>query len=134
MLVPNCDQNAIKSRGPEPLSEENSDFLRAIRNKSLKKQSSAEKEIIKPQAVLADKEETRKSSADERVAQMFAKQREEDFSKAKNKETERIEEIKLNNQADQRVAQMFNNQNQSDTNRIEKNFGYKFTSLTFHKS
>lgn len=109
----------------EEEEEENSDFLRAIRNKSLKKQSSAEKEIIKPQAVLADKEEIRKSSADERVAQMFAKQREEDLSKAKNKETERIEEIKLNNQADQRVAQMFNNQNQSDTNRIEKNFGYK---------
>lgn len=101
--------------------DENNDFLRAIRNKSLKKQSSAEKEIIKPQAVLAGKEETRKSSADERVAQMFAKQREDDLSKAKNRETERIAEIKLNNQADERV----NKQNQSDTNRIEKNFGYK---------
>lgn len=108
--------------------EENNEFLRAIRNTSLKKQSSAEKEITKPQAqaVLADKEETRKSSADERVAQMFAKQREEDLTKAKNRETERIAEIKLNNnQADERVAQMFNKQNESDTNRIEKNFGYK---------
>lgn len=110
-----------ETESEEEEEEANNDFLRAIRNKSLKKQSSAEKEIIRT----ADKEETRKSSADERVAQMFAKQREEDLSRAKNRETERISEIKLNNQADERVKQMFNKQNQSDTNRIERNFGYK---------
>ena len=119
------DEGEIVIGETDSEEEENNDFLRAIRNKSLKKQGSAEKEIIKPQAVVADKEETRKSSADERVAQMFAKQREDDLSRAKNRETERIAEIKLNNQADERVKQMFNKQNQSDTNRIEKNFGYK---------
>ncbi|KAL7438240.1 hypothetical protein ACHAXM_006104 [Skeletonema potamos] len=92
------------------------------RQKALKTNISQDKEIYKPQAELG------KKVADDRVAQMFAKQKQDDESKAKNLADARVAEMfekQKQIQAKERVAQTFHSQNQNDTARIEKDFGYK---------
>lgn len=105
--------------------EESNEFLLAIRQKALQtKHITQEKEVSKP-AEPAPKET--KKLADDRVAQMFAKQKQEDESRAKNRADARVAEMftkQKQNQADARVAEMFNKQNQNDSSRIEKDFGY----------
>lgn len=118
------DEGEIEIEAEESDEEGENEFLSATRNQSLKKENSQGKDINDPQAEVAPSET--KNLADERVARMFAKQKQDDMTRAKNRADERVAEMltkQKQSQADERVAQMFNKQN--DSSRIEKDFGYR---------